>query len=419
MGLAGYSPSVSRAALVCGILVIGRLIRRRFNPISILTLTLLLFSITDPSSILDIGLQLSYAATYSIIIGINSATKLIQHLKPNIFTKWLLELICVILLAQTAVLPIQIYYFWELGLLFLLANILVDPIIAPITIAGFASSILVIFGEYLLPLKPIFNCCIYGLDLLVSLPLDYMQNIANYLSEINNSSICIGPPPPSLIIFYYLSLILVISKGSNKKLLALYIALFATALTLLFQKTQHHPDWIFAYKNNLVISSNYHLFSTRKLSYSFKRCLKYNGINPSSVITQPLIDYRKAINLTSNYNHHNTAQQVLTPYKMEHFESNNNSKNKELAYLSTDKLLLVAKLEKGMIKPLHTTPNLILIAKRLKKSYKDKRIIIWTKNSPRKAPIWEVHPLTCSLPIPKNSKLSIPRSLSLFTLIVP
>lgn len=290
--LAGLSASVARAASMWSLIILLRLLYRRPNPCSLLSLSLFIFVFTDPVCLLDVGLQLSYAATYGIICGIKPIHQRLEDSTANRLLKWLLELVSVILLAQTAVLPIQLYYFWETGLMFIAANLLLDPVVAPVTICGFLSSLIIISATVIKPLtEPLLHLS-FALDRLANLPLSYMLNIAHSLAAIENSSLVTGPPPLWSIALYGLSYHLVVINLSKGKKLILSLTFYSLSLILLIARPPlresvfitdcHRSIYVSCDRKASIISpESEESLKAAKPNRSLERYLKYHGISPS------------------------------------------------------------------------------------------------------------------------------------------
>ncbi len=143
--LAGSSPSVFRATVMCLIALFARCIFRQITAVRALAMALLLSIWLSPVSVFDIGLQLSYAATFGVLCLyplIDASLKLILPL-PGKLGRGLVSIIAIVLAAQCAVLPLQLYYFGQLSTVFLLANTLAEPLVAPVTVLGFIATLLV------------------------------------------------------------------------------------------------------------------------------------------------------------------------------------------------------------------------------------------------------------------------------------
>ncbi|MEZ4488165.1 MAG: ComEC/Rec2 family competence protein [Cyanobacteriota/Melainabacteria group bacterium] len=300
--LAGLSASVARAASMWSLIVLLRLLYRRPNPCSLLSLSLFIFVFTDPVCLLDVGLQLSYAATYGIICGIKPLHQRLEDSTKNRPLKWLLELVSVILLAQAAVLPIQLYYFWETGLMFVAANLLLDPVVAPVTICGFLSSLSIIFATLLKPLAEPLLYLAFGLDRLANLPLSYMLHVAHSLASIENSSLVTGPPPVWSIALYGTSYYLVVKNLAGGQKLMQAVLLYSLSLILLLARPplcepayiigHHQSIYIGADRKASIIAPESEVSSKHPApNRSLERYLKYHGISPSKRLRkEPLPD---------------------------------------------------------------------------------------------------------------------------------
>lgn len=295
--LAGLSASVARAASMWSLIILLRLLYRRPNPCSLLSLSLFIFVFTDPVCLLDVGLQLSYAATYGIICGIKPIHQRLEDSTANRLLKWLLELVSVILLAQTAVLPIQLYYFWETGLMFIAANLLLDPVVAPVTICGFLSSLTIIFATIIKPLTEPLLYLSFAFDRLANLPLSYMLNIAHSLAAIENSSLVIGPPPLWSITLYGLSYYLVVKNLRAGKNPILSLTFYSLSLILLIARPPlsesvfitdcHRSIYVSCdRKASIIRPQSEDLLKEAKPNRSLERYLKYHGISPGNQISK-------------------------------------------------------------------------------------------------------------------------------------
>ena len=68
MLLTGMTPSVVRSGVMCLVLLAGQLLRRRADSRNSLGLALLLLVLPNPYVVLDVGLQLSFAATVGLVV---------------------------------------------------------------------------------------------------------------------------------------------------------------------------------------------------------------------------------------------------------------------------------------------------------------------------------------------------------------
>lgn len=210
----GAPASAIRAGIMAGLLLIaqkiGRLRSADRTVIFAATIMLLFNPLLLKS---DVGFQLSFAATLSII-----------YLKP-IFdkktSKWpnpwrLKDILTMTLAAQLGTLPILIFHFGRLSLISPIANILIVPILSFIMIGGM---ILIFFGLIWLPLGKIIVWPIWFL-------LTYLVKVVNYLSSVPLATIDFNNISWFFLIGYYLILIWVIIRGRTSENMLKYRYVF-------------------------------------------------------------------------------------------------------------------------------------------------------------------------------------------------
>ncbi len=231
--LAGFSPSVERAALMCLFVIFCGCFRRSVYLPASIGAALIITLILDPLSVADAGLQLSYGATLCIAL---SASK-IQKILSSIFKLPgpLAETVAVVLSANAAVLPLQMIYFWQVGELSIIANALVSPLVAPITVLGFIASILAGIGG------PLLQTLASGLDVLNGWPLRLMMLEVKWLSACDWSVLHTGPPLVCSVVLYYVTLAIwmaCLPSGANlhfnaRILIVAIVSSFLVACTVL------------------------------------------------------------------------------------------------------------------------------------------------------------------------------------------
>jgi ComEC/Rec2-related protein len=207
--LAGCSPSVLRAAIMCSMVLVLRCWNRRPYMPSIFASALLLCTLWSPVSLCDIGLELSYIATAAMIFGSRSVLDPVSSWSD--FRRRAAELCGVTLLAQAAVLPVQLLYFYEASLYFLPSNILASVLVPIICSCGFASSVLA-----LLPNGLGVDVVARLLDWFVSLPLGILLFFVEYISELPFAVVALGPPPVVAVVIFYSSLCLLLFRCGRR-----------------------------------------------------------------------------------------------------------------------------------------------------------------------------------------------------------
>lgn len=146
--LTGASPSVVRAALMFSFIIVGNAFSKTgsvYNSIAASAFFLLCF---NPFILWDAGFQLSYLAVLGIVVAQKPIANWFYFENKLLQKSW--QLAAVSLSAQLFTLPLSLYYFHQLPLIFLLSNHVAIPlatlvlcgcliliVISPITIAAF------------------------------------------------------------------------------------------------------------------------------------------------------------------------------------------------------------------------------------------------------------------------------------------
>ena len=147
MVITGFSASIFRAGIMGILMLISKLIYRKNDIWTSISISLLFMIIYNPFLIFDIGLQLSYCAMIGILFfqkmiykylikRVLKIKKLRYHPKKWIMTfiSKILEYISVTISAQILILPIMIYNFHSISVYFLFSNLLASFITEPLFI---------------------------------------------------------------------------------------------------------------------------------------------------------------------------------------------------------------------------------------------------------------------------------------------
>jgi len=199
--ITGFTASVVRAVIMAAAVLFGKIINREADVLTGISFAAFVILLYNPYSIYNVGFQLSFAATLSIVIFFQKFKTALGKLK---FPGYLTDVVSVTSAAQLGILPLGVYYFNTVSLISIIANIIVLPFV----------QIALIIGIILIILDQI-NVFAAGIaaqiaNFFISLIL-YSTEI---LSNLNFSSVKIITPPAALIILYYL--ILLYLRYSNK-----------------------------------------------------------------------------------------------------------------------------------------------------------------------------------------------------------
>ncbi len=130
--LVGAQPSVLRAAVMAGAVLIGISLGRKSTPMNALALSVVVLLVADPWLAVDFGFALSVAATLGLLV----LTQPIAVKLGKRIPKPLAIAMAVVIAAQIFCLPILLQLQSGLATYSLPANILSSPLVAPITILG-------------------------------------------------------------------------------------------------------------------------------------------------------------------------------------------------------------------------------------------------------------------------------------------
>jgi competence protein ComEC len=122
--LTGASPSVVRAALMAGAMLVGRLGGSRAHGASALSLAALVMLLAAPPVLWDVGFQLSLLATGGLV-WFGAAVERPLRAWPG----WIREPVALTLAAQLTTLPVILLNFERLSLVAPIANVLVVPFV--------------------------------------------------------------------------------------------------------------------------------------------------------------------------------------------------------------------------------------------------------------------------------------------------
>lgn len=194
--LIGFPPSLLRANIMFSILYYAQVLSEPYDSINGLFFAMLILLLINPMWIFNLGFQLSFLATFSIIYF----TPKIQEWFYPYKNKFIYALVS-ILGVYIGVLPVQAYYFNKISFLGILGNLIIAPILSLSLILG---GFMVLFFYLISPLNIILGAF---LNLLLGIQFKFIE----ILSSISLGTIKLYSPGIFEIILYYI-LILMIFK---------------------------------------------------------------------------------------------------------------------------------------------------------------------------------------------------------------
>ncbi|MEW5798031.1 MAG: DNA internalization-related competence protein ComEC/Rec2 [Bacteroidota bacterium] len=144
--LTGASPSIVRASIMTGIVLIGKFFEQKTDTYNVLGLSAVLMFLYDPKQLFDVGFQLSFSAVFSMVYFYPKMNSLIKSIPEpleefKIITPvW--QLFAVSLAAQVGTIPFTAYYFGKVSLISLFANLIVVPLVGIIVTIGLTGALL-------------------------------------------------------------------------------------------------------------------------------------------------------------------------------------------------------------------------------------------------------------------------------------
>ncbi len=193
--MTGLGASVVRAALMLLFVLLGKLIDRDADNIILLFFVAFLMLIYNPLYINDVGFQLSFTVTFGLLL-------MMQYIFTSKYKiiNWIIGTITVPIIAQVWVIPIQIYYFSNISIYSVFANIMSVPILSVISFGGFISSLLSIIA-------PISNIICKTFDFVLNPLITIVVNISDFYGTLPHSTVQTTHPHAFQIFLYYFILI--------------------------------------------------------------------------------------------------------------------------------------------------------------------------------------------------------------------
>ncbi len=188
----GPQPSVLRSAIMAGLIILSMSGGRKVPPLVALAWSVILVLLIWPSMAGELGLLLSVASTAAILI---LAPKLFERWR-SIMPKWLAASLAVTVAAQLWCLPMLEPLQGGLPTYSILANLLAEPLVAPITVLGIAALICAAGGA---PLAGVLTFCasipanaIVQVSKLADLPAATLWWPSGYLGVIATGSLVLA-----------------------------------------------------------------------------------------------------------------------------------------------------------------------------------------------------------------------------------
>lgn len=220
--MANCSPSIIRAGIMSFIAIIVLSIKKEYNLINSLFLTILIMSLQTPSIIYNIGFQLSSLAVTGIWIAVIFIMPKIKT--KNIVIKYILNTVILSLCIEAITAPVIAYYFCQYTPWSALGNLILVPLSTIMLYLGITESIIAVVCPQA------FFVCVYITDI-TCIFIFYCQEL---IGALPFSFISISPPNIFILVIYFLTLSYFLVKHDKYKIL---IIVFPQILFLICQFT--------------------------------------------------------------------------------------------------------------------------------------------------------------------------------------
>ncbi|MCA1318870.1 DNA internalization-related competence protein ComEC/Rec2 [Bacillus tianshenii] len=195
--VAGAAPSVIRAGIMTGVVLLYLMMKKRFLSIDAIGVACMIILLINPYYLYHIGFQLSFIVSLCLILSAKRLRTL-PH-KSN-------QLLYVSIVAQLASLPVILYHFFQFSIWSPLLNLIFVPF----------------YSLFVLPLSFfIFFCLIISPDIvpvilpLLKYPLLLMNGLAEGVAGFSFGTLVFGRPPLYLMVGYILSVLFIFYKMEN------------------------------------------------------------------------------------------------------------------------------------------------------------------------------------------------------------
>ena len=232
-GIVGGDAPVLRATMMSILMCIAYIKGRLYQAKQALCICAILCVIYDPFSLFDVSFQLSFGATYGLLIWGKVLYERIQWLP-----RWIKTPLVLCVSAQLLILPLQLYYFHYISIASLLAACIVAPLLDISIVLIFISTLV----SYVLPISLMWSL------------VDVLLRISLYLNHVlgrSGSLLWLGMMYPYCVYIYYVLLGLFTYFLTHRKRYTVHIVISLSLMILTFAAsyyvTHHHQETLVHY----------------------------------------------------------------------------------------------------------------------------------------------------------------------------
>ena len=226
--ITNFSSSVIRACIMGIIVLFAKIVYRKPDILTSISVSLLIILIDNPFTIKDIGLQLSYLGT----IGIVYLNKPIANFLEKYMKKKIAKILAITISAQIMVLPVTVINFNNISTVFIISNIIAAPLTGGIILLGYAN---VLIGVISLDIAKVIAIITHSL-------VQLLIWTAEFTAKIPYSSITTITPHLITVIYYYIFIYAIWRKKLVKKASIIFLILIIciTSIDIIPKKFKIH-----------------------------------------------------------------------------------------------------------------------------------------------------------------------------------
>ena len=232
-GIVGGDAPVVRATMMSILMCMAYIKGRLYQAKQALCICAIVCVIYDPFSLFDVSFQLSFGATYGLLIWGKVLYERIQWLP-----RWIKIPLVLCVSTQLLILPLQLYYFHYISIASLLAACIVAPLLDISIVLIFVSTLV----SYVLPISLIWSL------------VDVLLRISLYLNHVlgrSGSLLWLGMMHPYCAYLYYVLLGLFTYFLTHRKRYTVYAVISLSLMMLTFGTsyyvTHHHQETLVHY----------------------------------------------------------------------------------------------------------------------------------------------------------------------------
>jgi len=128
-------PSVIRASVMAGLVIIAGLMQRRYDLNNIIAAAAVIILLVNPAQLYDVGFQLSFVTAWCLIFAVPRVLQTVTAYQRRWWYRWLAFPFLVSLVAQLASAPVIAFHFGRIPAISVLANLVIVPLVSLAVIA--------------------------------------------------------------------------------------------------------------------------------------------------------------------------------------------------------------------------------------------------------------------------------------------